>query len=229
MGTLSASYAVGVLTRVTSEPQQRSSQPVRRQPASGERASSFGFDLASRRALVERDATQTARLFDCAFERIHGYIARMVHDAHLAEDLTQETFLRIQRGLATYRPEFALRPWLFTIASNVLRDHFAARREHAVDVHALAGDPKEPVARVDAPEAGAVRDERARATSKALAELSEQARAVLILRHYQTLSFAEIGAALRISEDTARQRYARALARLRTRLADHAPSHGDPA
>jgi len=229
VGTLSASYAVGVLTLVTHDSTQRSSQPVRRPPASGERASSFGFDLEARRRLVARDPEQTARLFDVAFERIHGYIARMVRDEHVAEDLTSETFLRIQRGLATYRPEFALRPWLFTIASNVLRDHFAARREQAVDVHELAEDSREPEARVDAPEAGAVRDERARATAKALGELSEQARAVLILRHYQTLSFAEIGAALRISEDTARQRYARALARLRTRLADHAPSHGDPA
>lgn len=224
---MAASYAELTSLRVTPKPHSRSTSPVRRAPAAGERASSFGFELEERRALVRREPAHTARLFDAAFEPLHGYIARMVRDPHLAEDLTQETFLRIQRGLPTYRPEFPLRPWLFTIASNVLRDHFSALRERAFDVHALEGELDEPIADIETPASGAARGERATDTKRALTQLSEQARAVLVLRHYHAFSFAEIASTLRISTDTARQRYLRALARLRSRLAGHAPPDGD--
>lgn len=226
---LQAGYASRESAHVTSRPASRSTEPVRRTTSGGDRASSFGFELAERQALARGEREVLARLFDLSFERIHGYLARMVRDEHLAEDLTSETFLRIQRGLATYQPERALRPWLFTIASNVLRDHFSARRELAADVDELASRGEEPESRAEAPEHGVARDECARAAADAIAQLSDQARAVLLLRHYEQLSFAEVGAALRISEDTARQRYARAIAKLRSRLANHAPADGDDA
>jgi RNA polymerase sigma-70 factor (ECF subfamily) len=218
-------YVARSNANVTHEPASSPSAPGRRLPASGDRATSFGFDLAARQALARGDREQLARLFDLAFERVHSYIARMVADEHVAEDLVQDSFVRIQRGLATYRPECALRPWLFTIASNVLRDHFAARRQAALDVDALAA---EPVDRHDAPSVRLEHSERAAAARSALAALSDQARAVIVLRHFEALSYVEIAAALRISEDTARQRYVRGLAKLRVRLVSFAPEAGKP-
>ena len=209
--------------RVTSRTPSNSPTPARRSPTGGERAGSFGFDLAARRALVARDREHVARLFDAAFDRLHAFIARMVRDAHVAEDLTADTFLRIQRGLPSYQPERALRPWLFTIASNVVRDHFASRRDGAAPLEAAL----EPAAEGDGPTGGVERSECARAAAHAVGELSEPLRAVLLLRHHEGLSFAEIGAALGIAEDTARQRWSRALARLRVRLAEYAPSNGE--
>ena len=209
---------------VTHEPASSRPAPGRRLPAGGDRATSFGFDLADRQALARGEREQLARLFDAAFERVLGYIARMVGDEHLAEDLVQDCFVRIQRGLAKYRPECALRPWLFAIASNVLRDHFAARRQAALDVDALDDEPAD---RHGAPSARVEDSELAAAARAALATLSEQARAVIVLRHFEAMSYAEIAVALGISEDTARQRHVRGLARLRARLASFAPQAGD--
>lgn len=214
---------------VNSDPASNSHAPARRSIASAERASSFGFELAERRALASGEPELLGQFFDRSFERVHAYLARMVNDPHVAEDLAQETFLRVQRGLKTYRPELALRPWLFTVASNVLRDHFAARRSATVGLDDVDADASELTAAQEGPGVRVERGERALATRQALQSLSEQARAVLVLRHYEALSFPEIAAALRISEDTARQRHLRALQRLRVLLADFAPDSGGAA
>lgn len=226
---LSLRYDARFDASVMSDPASQSPAPARRSTASAERASSFGFELAERRALAGGEPSLLGRLFDASFERVHAYLARMLNDPHVAEDLTQETFLRVQRGISTYRPELALRPWLFTVASNVLRDHFAARRNATVGLDELEGPAREPQAKLDNPSDTLEHGERAHATRRALQTLSDQARAVLVLRHYEALSFPEIAAALRISEDTARQRHVRALQRLRVLLADFAPESGGAA
>ena len=223
-----AALYLGDLTAPVTERNAKTQPPSARRPMQGgARAASFGFELGERQALVRREPDAMARLFDASFERIHRYLARMVRDEHVVDDLVQETFLRLQKGLATYDPERALQPWVFTVASNVLRDHFGARRLETLDVDELAGGPAEPSERGEAPTARLDRDECAQAAARALASLPEAARAVVLLRHNEGLAFAEIASALGISEDTARQRHTRALARLKTLLAEFAPQAGD--
>jgi len=75
------------------------------------------------------------RAEDCATQRpddvlaayrdsVCGFVLRRVGDRSLADDLTQEAFLRAERSIGTYRREASLRSWIFTIALNVVRDHF---------------------------------------------------------------------------------------------------------
>lgn len=59
--------------------------------------------------------------------RVRGFVLRLVGDEALAEDLTQETFLRAQRRAGTYRGESAVASWLCAIALNLVRDHFRAQ------------------------------------------------------------------------------------------------------
>ena len=74
---------------------------------------------------------------DCATQRpdgvlaahrdsVRGFVMRRVGDRSLADDLTQEAFLRAERSIGTYRREASLKSWMFTIALNVVRDHFRA-------------------------------------------------------------------------------------------------------
>lgn len=57
-------------------------------------------------------------------ETLRGFFRRRVPDPALADDLAQETLLRIYRGLGSLKEESRLRPWVFQIARNVLSDHF---------------------------------------------------------------------------------------------------------
>src|SRR5262249_36749312 len=80
------------------------------------------------------------------YARIAAYLRRISGSAPLAQDLVQETFMRIHRARATFLPGEAAAPWAYTVARNVHRDHVrAARRlalvrfphvEHGVEVDA---------------------------------------------------------------------------------------------
>jgi len=57
-------------------------------------------------------------------ETLRGFFRRRLSDTALADDLAQETLLRIYRGLPSLKDESRLRPWVFRVARNVLNDHF---------------------------------------------------------------------------------------------------------
>jgi len=171
-----------------------------------------------RRRLPAQDPDALAAFFDAFFPRIYGYLRRMVRDEHLAEDLTQEVFLHLHRALPSYDPERPLRPWVFTIATNKLRDHWRSRRhrqaqsEESADeggwVEDLAEDEPLPVEALEAEEG----DEALR---EAVDRLPEGMRVTVQMRVYEGLSFEAIGEAIGRNEVAARKRFSRALAELR--------------
>lgn len=63
--------------------------------------------------------------------QIYSYLRRLTQDAALAEDLTQETFLRAVQNLHTFRGEGELANWLYRIATNLFRDHLRKHKETA--------------------------------------------------------------------------------------------------
>jgi RNA polymerase sigma-70 factor (ECF subfamily) len=63
--------------------------------------------------------------------RVRGFLLRVGGDLALADDLTQETFLRVQRARPSFAPSAAALPWLLVIARNVLRDHVRRVQAHA--------------------------------------------------------------------------------------------------
>jgi RNA polymerase sigma-70 factor (ECF subfamily) len=58
---------------------------------------------------------------------IYNYLLRMTQNQAEAEDLTQETFIRVHRSLSTFRGEASLSTWIYRIATNVSHDHFRRR------------------------------------------------------------------------------------------------------
>ena len=165
-----------------------------------------GGDMAALTILVERYQ-----------QELIGYLDRLVDaDWALAQDLTQETFLRVLRQHAT-RGERPFKPWLYAIATNLARDHFkssAVRRSLPLaDEHetAIADD-------APSPEERALLGERRDHLLAAMNQLSVEQRATVWLRFYGDLSLAEIAAALDVPVGTIKWRLADAMRRLRQTL-----------
>jgi RNA polymerase sigma-70 factor (ECF subfamily) len=174
-----------------------------------------------RERLRQRDRAALETFYEAYFDRVYGYVRRMLGDDAQSEDVTQEVFLNIQRSIDGYDPARPLSPWVFTIATNQVRDHWRAQRR----VDPLDGARlDEEDARPDPParEAGPLpvleAAELARTLAAAIEELPESLRTTLMLRTQEGLSFEEIGKLVSRNETAVRKRYSRALEQLRERL-----------
>lgn len=169
-------------------------------------------------ALLRRWQQGDAAAFEMIVRRWEGPVARFVGRllaADQLDDALQEVFLRVYRAGPSFRVgKAAFSTWLFQIALNVARD---ARRRAGRLPPARANDALEPL---DAAEPWNAADTREieTAVAEALASLPEPLRVVLLLRHYEGLSFEEIGRICEAPASTVKSRFAAALARLRPRL-----------
>jgi RNA polymerase sigma-70 factor (ECF subfamily) len=153
------------------------------------------------------DAAAFSALVSRYTDELLGYFRRRAGDA-AAEDLLQETFLRLHKAAARYVPQASFRTFLYTIARNLaLNHHRDARPSHAIDLEPAA-------THADALESAELSDR----VHRAVDGLSEALRDVVILRHYQSLSFREIADVLQIPEGTAMRRMSDALLLLRRKL-----------
>jgi RNA polymerase sigma-70 factor, ECF subfamily len=160
---------------------------------------------------------------DRLLRRHHPELARLLwrfaHSTVELDDLTQETFLRVLRGLPRWQPDRPFAHWLRRIAVNVGRDHYrreAKRRRWLVEPPPTAeGEAVAPAAEmIDTapdPAARAVANE----VKALLAQLPPDDRTLLILHHLEGWDFAEIGRHLGWSTPLARLRAFRARRRLR--------------
>jgi RNA polymerase sigma-70 factor (ECF subfamily) len=145
-------------------------------------------------------------------DAVFGFVLRRVGDRALAEDLSQETFLRAWRGYPSFRGEASVRGWLLAIATNTLRDHARrARRRPAEVADAEAPDVPAPAEDPAARFEGA---EDVRRVGAALASLSELHREMFLLRERDGLSYKEIARALECPIGTVMSGLARARERL---------------
>jgi RNA polymerase sigma-70 factor (ECF subfamily) len=176
-----------------------------------------------RRELPARDPAALARFFDLYFGRVHGYVRRLVPDEHLAEDLTQDVFLNIYRALAEYDPERELSPWVFTIATNRVRDLWRSRAQREgrsePDLDDEGGDGLERLTRSARPDEILAEGELLERLRRAVDGLPEGLRMTVLLRVYEQLSFEEIGRILGRNEVAVRKRYSRAMEILRSSVA----------
>jgi len=179
------------------------------------------FPVEMRPALARGEAAALARFFDVYYERVLRYVRRLIGSESQAEDLTQEIFLHVLKALPAYDSARDPRPWLFTLATNKLRDHWRSRstqggaRVPSLEAEELA--ERIPSA-LPPPEAGLAASELASQVRAAIDALPEGLRATLVLRLDEGLSFEEIARILERNEVAVRKRYSRALAALREAL-----------
>jgi RNA polymerase sigma-70 factor, ECF subfamily len=146
-------------------------------------------------------------------EPVGRFLARLVGPSDRVEDLCQEVFLRVYEAGGRYRESGAFSTWLYRVALNVARDAGRRRRREPVPL-----DATEPAAGTPAPEAVCAGQELARLVARAVAELPDPLREVLVLRHYEDMNFEQIARLTGSPASTLKSRFAAALDRLRRRL-----------
>jgi RNA polymerase sigma-70 factor (ECF subfamily) len=143
--------------------------------------------------------------------RVYGVALRIVRAHDVADDVTQEAFLRAWRSLERFDLGRPFGPWVCRIAANLAVNHVRsprAREEGLPEAHA------ETRSREPGPLGALLDAEGARVLEAALAELPQEQRAVLVLRAVEELSYAEIAESLGISAGTVMSRLYRARERL---------------
>ena len=171
-------------------------------------------------SIIERsvkDPQAFSMLFERHFDEIHRYLARRI-GVDRADDLAADVFTVAFARRATFRATADVRPWLFGIATNLLRNEWRAERRA---LNALA-DLTAAAEGSSADVAGGRRTEML----EALAALDANQRDVVVLFAWEGLSYEEIGSALGVPVGTVRSRLARARRRLRKQLGDPAPFAG---
>ena len=162
------------------------------------------------------------------YERpVFSLIYRMVRDNTVAEDLAQDTFIKVLNHLDKYRPEFKFSSWLFKIANNVAIDHLRRRQLNTVSMdgspHAMTAADADATSFELADQSESPLDELA---SRELGEIIEQAigtlrpeyRNCIMLRHVEGRSYEEIAATLDLPLGTVKTYIHRARHQLREAL-----------
>jgi RNA polymerase sigma-70 factor (ECF subfamily) len=177
-------------------------------------------ELTLRRA-QRGDQRAWRELIDRYQQPVHALIWRLLagRARHRVEDLAQETFVRVLRALPKFEPggPATLTTWILTIATRAALNEL--RRPEAAELE------REPIgdARADA---GAERARLGAAIAEGVAALPDTQRAVLVLREYHDLDYAEIADVLELDVGTVKSRLSRARAALRDHLVTKMPELG---
>lgn len=185
------------------------------------RASDPDVPQAVRDRLPFLDVEALTLFYEAYFDRIYGYVRRMVGKDHLAEDLTQDIFLHLHKAFPSYDPTRELAPWVFTIATNKVRDYWRSRAHRTVQREITIDEEERKhwaVSKLPAPTASLENRELSKEIAAAVDMLPEGMRTTLILRYFEQMSFEAIGRIVDRNETAVRKRYSRALEELRKRL-----------
>ncbi|UCG49048.1 MAG: RNA polymerase sigma factor [Phycisphaerales bacterium] len=184
------------------------------------------FSLSDEQVMLRVQKRNDTQAFGLLVRRWEGwtrrFCGRLAGDAHKGEDLAQEVFMQVFAHRGDYRHEGPFAAFLQRIAFNICCDEHRRRkrlRESSLSEAGQEGSASGVLASpAAAPDDIAVGEERAEAVRRAVFELPEQYRQVVILRHYQGLRFREIAELLDLPQGTVRSRMAEALNRLGGRL-----------
>jgi RNA polymerase sigma-70 factor (ECF subfamily) len=152
------------------------------------------------------------------------FLCRLTGNEDDANDLAQETFVRVFKSCQSFRSDAKFSTWLFAIAANLARNHFRWRSRHP-DVPMDAENPETGQslgstlpANVPAPGEAALAGERAAAVRQAVRALSEDFREAIVLCEWEERSVAEAAAILETTPKAVESRLYRARKALRDRL-----------
>ena len=164
------------------------------------------------------------------YERpVFSLVFRMVRDRETAEDLSQETFIKVLNNLDRYSPEFKFSSWLFKIANNLTIDHLRRRRVDTISIEgapdavtaesakatsiAVVSGDESPLEELESRELGT-------AIERAIGKLRPEYRACIMLRHVEDKSYEEIAEIVKLPLGTVKTYIHRARHELRAALED---------
>jgi RNA polymerase sigma-70 factor (ECF subfamily) len=186
-------------------------------------------------ALMGRYQQGDVRAFEALLARhrkaVYNFIFRFVGERGQAEDLLQETFLRVIKGADSYQREAKFTTWLYTIARNQCVDlsrRMKLRRAASLDAQLAGGDEKDGATLLEVLPDGAPAVDRCAMGGElqgrlkaAIDRLSEEQREVFLMRELCDMQFREIAEVTGVSENTVKSRMRYALEKLREMLEDY--------
>lgn len=142
------------------------------------------MDLSTRRRVFHEYLLET-------FPKVYNYVRRLVHQPEVAEDLTQEAFLKAWQAFDRFNLQKPFLPWILQIARHTALDYFRKHRER-IDL-AQASEPKE---RAPSPEQNLLDQEKSIRLEAALQQLPETQRTAIFLYYQEQLDTAALATVL---------------------------------
>ena len=134
------------------------------------------------------DLQQASLLFDRYHKKIFNFLARMTIDRDLAEDLTQNVFLRIIKYRNSYREGLKFQSWIYQVARNVFSDHYQAHKNRFSDFVDVEKISDQMADQVESEEM----DEKEKLLHRSMARLTEEQREILVLTRFQHMKYEEV-------------------------------------
>jgi RNA polymerase sigma factor (sigma-70 family) len=163
------------------------------------------------RAVRAGDCAQLGRLFERYHAPLFDFLYRTTGDRAAAEDLVQDVFVRILKYRHTYRDDSCFETWLYRIARNTRADYFRRRKASP----GANQDADEPVASEPDPSQQLEQSSQAALLRRALMQLPDDKRELLVLARYRGMRYEQIGALLDIEVGAVKVRVHRAMKQLR--------------
>lgn len=175
-------------------------------------------------AMIERIRSGDSGSFDMLYreysERLYRYILRIVKNHHDAEDILEETFLKVIENIGELRHALAFELWLYRTAKNTAL-HFLEKKDNSACVKPsceLDELPDVIDGSISLPENYAVRKDIADEVNAAICSLSDEQRQTVYLKYYENKTIAEIAKIMQVSENTVKTRLSLAKKHLSKRL-----------
>ncbi len=184
-------------------------------------------------ALMIRYQNGEVRAFEILLERhrrpVYNFILRFVGSRELAEDLIQDTFLRVIRGASNYKQKAKFTTWLYTIARNLCVDQSrrkkhrkAASLDQPMTKSEESGTLLDVIPGKDMPsDRKAVSRQLHQTIHKAINSLPDEQREVFLMREFLNMPFKEIAQIVGMPENTVKSRMRYALEKLRLELDEY--------
>jgi RNA polymerase sigma factor (sigma-70 family) len=162
-------------------------------------------------AVKRGELQQATLLFERYHKRIFNFLARMTMDRELAEDLTQNVFLRIIKYRTSYRDGNKFQSWIYQVARNVFSDHYQVHKNRFsdfVDVEKISEHMADH-------EESEQQQEKEKLLHQSMAKLSEEQRELLVLTRFQHLKYEEVATIMDTTVANIKIKVHRAIIRLR--------------
>jgi len=165
-----------------------------------------------------------SRLVDIYKNRIFALSYKFTNDYSEAQDLSQEIFIKIFNNIGAFRFEASPSTWIYKIATNICIDYNRKKKRQRLklneDLNHGGSLGVEIKSKDSSPEDIVISDEKQRAVHKVIYKLPDIYKTVIIMYHFNELSYREISKALDISEKTVETRLYRARRMLRDKFSD---------
>jgi RNA polymerase sigma-70 factor (ECF subfamily) len=162
-------------------------------------------------AVKNGDLQKVSVLFERYHKRIYNFLARMTIDRDLAEDLTQNVFLRIIKYRSSYREGMRFQSWIYQVARNIFSDHYQAHKNKVSDfitVEKISDHLPESEETYD-------REEQEKLLTRSMALLSEEQRELLVLTRFQHMKYEDVAVIMHTTVANIKVKVHRAIAKLR--------------